>query len=81
MRLFEIIQHDPSAIHDREKKKRSLLEGQNRRHFSEEKRTTMSTPVKYNHESAVVAHYVAQSVKLILIIQIVYYMILDSQMQ
>ena len=31
MRLFEIIQHNQSAIHDREKKKRSLLEGQNRR--------------------------------------------------
>ena len=46
-----------------------------------EKRTTTSTPVKYNHESAVVAHYVPQSVKLIPIIQIVYYMILDSQMQ
>ena len=35
MRLFEIIQHNPSAVHDREKKKRSILGGQEGRRFSE----------------------------------------------
>ena len=44
MRLFEIIQHNPSAIHDREKKKRSLLEGQNRRHFSEREKNHHVNP-------------------------------------
>ena len=35
MRLFEIIQPDPSAIHDREKKRRSLLRVGEGRCFSE----------------------------------------------
>ena len=44
MRLFEIIQHNPSAIHDREKKNRSLLEGQNGRHFSEREKNHHINP-------------------------------------
>ena len=80
MMLFEIIRPNPSAIHDREKKRRSLLRVGEDVASVKEKRTT-SNPVKYNREGAVLAHHVPPEMRLSLIIQMVYCMILDLQMQ
>ena len=62
MRLFEIIQPNPSAIHDREKRRRSLLQVHKGRRFSEReknhlhpsevqpRRRCISTPCSINSE-------------------------------
>ena len=84
MRLFEIIRPNRSAI-DREKttekRKGDLYYGLGRDVASVKEKRTTSNPVRYNREGAVLAHQVPQEMRLILIIQIVYCMILDLQMQ
>ena len=80
MRLFEIIKPNPSAINHRYKKRRSFLRVGGGRCFSEREKNHLQ-PTEVQRESAVLAHQVPQEMRLILIIQKVYCMILDLQMQ